>query len=60
MAIAIAQLNIRPGRPELNLRAMLSMIDAAADRGASLIVFPELALSGLLMGNLHHNGAFLD
>jgi len=60
MAIAIAQLKICPGRPELNRRAMLSMIDAAAARGASLILFPELAISGLLLGNLAQNGVFID
>ncbi|MBR2784255.1 MAG: NAD(+) synthase [Firmicutes bacterium] len=59
MTIAIAQLPVKPGAPADNTETMLSFIAQARTAGAELIVFPELAVSGLLLGSLLQNAAFL-
>lgn len=48
--IAIAQMNVRAARPDINLRTMQDFCRRAADRGADLLVFPELAISGSFLG----------
>lgn len=58
MSIAIAQMRVQPGAPMENTALMLSLIDQAKSRGAELIVFPELAVSGLLLGELAQSEAF--
>lgn len=44
--IALGQFTSVQGDTEANLNKMFDMIDRAADEGADLIVFPELAYSG--------------
>ncbi|MGK5630399.1 carbon-nitrogen hydrolase family protein [Streptomyces sp. URMC 123] len=46
MIVAAAQMTCRPGDPEANAATMAELIAEAAGRGAELVVFPELALSG--------------
>lgn len=58
MRIAAAQLNIKPGRPDLNLPNMLGMLASASAQGAELVVFPELCLCGPLIGRLMDSAAF--
>ncbi len=48
MSIAIAQPEIYAGDLRRNLQTIITMIDAARDFGAELIVFPELVVSGML------------
>lgn len=43
---AVVQMDIQLGANDANVTALLSRLDEAADRGASLVVFPECALSG--------------
>ena len=59
MTIAIAQLPVKPGLPAENAGNMLKLIDRAKTGGAELIIFPELALSGLLPGSHLKNRSFL-
>lgn len=59
MPIAVAQMDIAPGRPEANLSRMLELIDEAKAGGAELVLFPELAISGLLLGDLAADEAFV-
>ena len=44
--IALGQFESIQGDTQANLNKMLSMTDQAAEAGADLIVFPELAYSG--------------
>ena len=44
--IALGQFASIHGETQQNLNKMLTMTDHAAERGADLIVFPELAYSG--------------
>ncbi len=57
--IALAQMEVIPGRPDLNCAAMLAMIGEARDRGAELAVFPEMAIPGYLIGDTWEQPAFL-
>lgn len=51
MKIALAQMEVVPGRPEINLESMLSMIEESKRKGVDLVVFPEMAVGGYLLGD---------
>ena len=50
MKIALAQIKVRAGRPDINFQNMLDFCRQAAKQQADLIVFPELAMSGSFLG----------
>lgn len=50
MKIALAQIKVRAGRPDVNFQTMLDFCRQAAKQQADLIVFPELAMSGSFLG----------
>lgn len=58
--IALGQLEIIPGRPDLNTTAMLDMIQDAKKNHADMIVFPELAISGSLLGDTWSQKSFIE
>jgi NAD+ synthase (glutamine-hydrolysing) len=58
--IALVQMEVRPGRPDLNLARMLGFIEQARDAGAELVVFSELCLSGYLIGDLWEIDALVE
>ena len=58
-AIVVCQMEVIPGNPEANLARILRGIDEAAAAGAALVVFPEMALPGYLVGDEWENDAFL-
>ncbi|MBR1552931.1 MAG: hypothetical protein IJ631_02820, partial [Schwartzia sp.] len=49
--IALAQMRVIPGHPDRNARTMLQRIDEAKEQYADLIVFPEMAIPGYLLGD---------
>ena len=51
MKIALGQLNIQAGNIDANLESMKQMVMDAKTQGAALIIFPELAVSGYLLGD---------
>jgi len=57
--IALAQIEVIPGRPDLNSAAMLALIDEARGHEADLVVFPEMAVPGYLLGDTWEQQAFL-
>lgn len=59
MQIAIAQIDIIAGRPDLNANKIISEIDKARQKGDHLIVFPEMAVPGYLLGDEWENNAFV-
>lgn len=59
LKIALGQMEVTPGRPDLNAAAMLEMIDQARQKGATLIAFPEMAIPGYLLGDTWEQPAFL-
>jgi len=51
MKIALAQMDVLPNQPEKNLETMLLMIDKAKKHHAKVIAFPEMCVSGYLVGD---------
>ena len=58
-AIVVCQMEVVPGNPEANLARILRGIDEASAAGADLVLFPEMALAGYLLGDEWENDAFL-
>jgi predicted amidohydrolase len=58
-ALVVCQMEVLPGNPEANLARIKRGIDEAAAGGASLVVFPEMALPGYLIGDDWENDALL-
>lgn len=57
--IALAQMEVAPGRPDLNTAVMLSMIADAREERADVVIFPEMAVPGYLLGDTWEQRAFL-
>ncbi|MBQ5585562.1 MAG: hypothetical protein IIU71_04165, partial [Selenomonadaceae bacterium] len=51
LKIAIAQMKVIPGHPDENTANMLSMIEEAKKNQADVIIFPEMAVPGYLLGD---------
>lgn len=59
--IALAQMEVIPGQPEKNLKTALEHIDRARSQKAEIIVLPELAVSGYMLGDdRFHDRAFVQ
>jgi predicted amidohydrolase len=50
-SVALAQIATRPGQPRFNLERHLDAVRQASQAGASLVLFPELSLSGYLLNH---------
>ena len=57
--IALGQFEVKPGRPDLNTRKMLSMIHEAKEKNVDLIIFPEMSIPGYLLGDTWEQSSFL-
>jgi len=57
--IALAQMEVLPGRPDRNATTICKQIEAARQAGARIIVFPEMAVPGYLIGDRWEQSAFL-
>jgi NAD+ synthase (glutamine-hydrolysing) len=51
MKIALAQMEVTAFRPDLNVARMIDMINDARGQDVDLIAFPELCISGYLIGD---------
>ena len=60
LKIALAQINIQPGHPDRNTETMLRFIDQARQQAADLIIFPEMAIPGYLLGDTWEQTSFLE
>ncbi len=60
MRIALAQINTTVGDLEGNARRIFAFARDAAERGADIVVFPELALTGYPPRDLVEKQSFLD
>ncbi len=56
---AIAQLDIIPGHPDKNVAKILKETEAAKRRKVDIILFPEMAVSGYLLGDEWENDGFI-
>ncbi|MCX7780655.1 MAG: NAD(+) synthase [Negativicutes bacterium] len=59
LRVALAQMEVVPGRPDINTQTMLRMIEEAKLSRADLIIFPEMAIPGYLLGDTWEQAAFL-
>lgn len=57
--IAVAQLDIIAGRPDLNTKKIIQAIENAKKKGDDIIVFSEMAVPGYLLGDEWENTAFV-
>ena len=60
LKIALAQLEIQPGHPDINTENMLSMIQEAKKNNADLIIFPEMSIPGYFLGDTWEQPAFIE
>ena len=59
MTVAIGQMEIFPADLRRNKQAMLALIEVAKHHKAELMIFPELAISGLTAGAHFSDAAFI-
>jgi NAD+ synthase (glutamine-hydrolysing) len=59
ISVCIGQLDVAPGRPRDNLASMRAMVQRAKEQRADLIIFPEMAIPGYLLGDEWERPAFL-
>ena len=59
-ALALVQMEVLPGRPDLNVAKMLDSIATARDHGAEVVVFSELCVSGYILGDLWEVDAVVE
>ena len=59
MKIALISMEVVPGRPDRNAATMRGKITEAKAAGANLALFPALSLSGLFLGGVWKQPAFL-
>ena len=50
--IALVQMEVRPGRPDVNAARMQEFIGAARAAAAEVVIFPEMCLTGYILGDL--------
>lgn len=59
LRIALAQMEVIPGRPDLNTQTILSLTDQAKQQQADIIIFPEMSIPGYLLGDTWEQSSFL-
>ncbi|GAO28594.1 NAD synthetase [Geofilum rubicundum JCM 15548] len=52
-------MEVVPGHPDINVKKMLAEIKKARAAGDEMIVFPEMAVPGYLLGDEWENTAFV-
>lgn len=58
MKIALAQMEVVPGRPRINVANMIRLIGEAKKKGVDLVAFPEMCVGGYLLGDKWTNEEF--
>lgn len=57
--IAVAQIDIIAGHPDISVKKIIDTIESAKQAGDDIIVFPEMAVPGYLLGDEWENAAFV-
>ena len=58
--VALAQMEVRAGRPDLNVRSMLGFVERARDAGAAIVAFPEMSIPGYILGDAWEIDALVE
>ena len=53
-------MEVRAGRPDLNVRSMLRFIERAREAGAAIIAFPEMSIPGYILGDVWEIDALVE
>ena len=59
LKIAMGQMEVIPGHPDQNTAKILAMIAEAKEQGADIVIFPEMAVPGYLLGDTWEQSSFL-
>lgn len=59
LKIAMAQMEVVPGHPDVNTATILRFIEEARAKGADVVIFPEMAVPGYFLGDTWEQSAFL-
>ena len=59
-AVALAQMEVRAGRPDLNVGSMLGFIERARAAGAAIVAFPEMCIPGYILGDTWEIDALVE
>ena len=59
-AVALAQMEVRAGRPDLNVGSMLGFIERARAAGAAIVAFPEMCIPGYILGDAWEIDALVE
>lgn len=59
MKIALSQFEIIPSMPTNNAARIINYIEEAKNNNADMIIFPELAISGYLIGDMWESESFI-
>ena len=60
LTIALCQMKVIPGRPDLNAAYIIGEIEKAKTRGVDIIVFPEMAVTGYIVGDVFEDDYFIE
>jgi NAD+ synthase (glutamine-hydrolysing) len=55
----MGQMEVIPGHPDQNTAKILAMIAEAREQGADIVIFPEMAVPGYLLGDTWEQSSFL-
>ncbi len=58
--IALVQMEVRAGRPDLNVARMLEHMNRARDAGAEIVAFSEMCIPGYIIGDLWELDALVE
>ena len=59
-AVALAQMEVRAGRPDLNVESMLGFIGRARAAGVAIVAFPEMCIPGYVLGDAWEIDALVE
>lgn len=58
--LAIAQMEVTPGHPDRNVEKIIKETESAKKHNIDLILFPEMAVAGYMLGDEWENDRFID
>ena len=58
--VALAQMDVRAGRPDLNVQSMLGFVERARNAGAAIVAFPEMCIPGYILGDAWEIDALVE
>ena len=53
-------MEVRAGRPDLNVRSMLGFVERAREAGAAIVAFPEMSIPGYILGDAWEVDALVE